>query len=278
MAGKTVPPRPTDFSPRAISRAVLRETLQKPIVLYPVAVGVLGGMAALVLGATPLFVGAAAVGGVVGFGSWAYNYGVRRDKHAADYLKRLQEALAGRVDETIEALRAEMTQLKFEPGLTQLGHLKQKYQAFEALLRRKLDPSEMTYSRYLGITEQVFLAGLDNLGRTADILKGLSVIDPRHIKNRIRNLETDGIDSKAQDAEIATLKERMGLMQAQQERIHQLLAENETAMTRIDQSMAAIARMDTAAGHASMDMESAMQELSQLAARAQAYSKGGGKS
>jgi hypothetical protein len=268
----------TDFSPRAVSRAVLRETLQKPYVLYPVAVGVLGGMASLVLGPTALFVGAAAIGGALGLGSWAVDYGIRRDKHAADYLKRLQESLAGRVDQTIESLRAEMGQLKFEPGLTQLSHLKQKYKAFEALLARKLNPGEMTYSRYLGITEQVFLAGLDNLSRTADTLKGLSVIDPKHIAGRIKHLQNDGIDSRAQDAEIATLRERMGLLQVQQERIHQLLAENETAMTRIDQAMAAIAEMDTATGHASMDMESAMQELNQLAVRAQAYSAASGKS
>jgi hypothetical protein len=270
--------KPTDFSPRAVSRAVLRETLQKPYVLYPVAVGILGGVAAAVIAPTAVFIGAAALGGVVGLGSWAIDYGIRRDKHAADYLKRMQEALAGRVDQTIEALRAEMGQLKFEPGLTQLAHLKQKYAAFEALLRRKLNPQEMTYSRYLGITEQVFLAGLDNLGRTADTLKGLSVIDAKHIAGRIKHLQNDGIESKAQDAEIATLKERHGLMQAQQERIHQLLAENETAMTRIDHAMAAIAAMDTSASHATMDMESAMQELNQLAVRAQAYSAASGKS
>ena len=278
MAGHAAPPRHTDFSPRAVSRAVLRETLQKPYVLYPVAVGILGGVAAAVIAPTALFVGAAALGGVVGIGSWLVDYGVRREKHAADYLRRVQEALAGRVDDTIEALRGEMGQLKFQPGLTQLAHLKQKYQAFEALLRRKLDPREMTYSRYLGITEQVFLAGLDNLSRTADTLKGLSVIDPKHISGRIRHLQTDGIESKAQDAEIATLQERYGLLQAQQERVHQLLAENETAMTRIDQAMAAIAAMDTSASHATMDMESAMQELNQLAARAEAYSGTGGKS
>jgi hypothetical protein len=265
-------PRP-DFSPRAIGRAVLRETLQKPYVLYPMAVGVLGGMAAAVLGPSLLFVVPAALGATLGFGSWAVDFGLRRDKHASDYIKRLQEALAGRVDETIAALRAELTTLKFEPGLAQLDHLKEKYEAFEGLLRRKLDPGEMTFGRYLGMTEQVFLAGLDNLARVADTLKGLSAIDVQHISRRIRQLESDGIESKAQDAEIATLRERLTLLQARQERVHQWLAENEIAMTRIDQAMAAIADMDTAAGHATMDMETAMLELKSLADRAPAYSR-----
>lgn len=278
MANYAPPPTTPDFSPKAVSRAVLKETLQKPYVLYPVAVGILGGLAAAIIGPSMLFVIPAAVGGAIGLGSWAVDYGVRREKHASDYLRRLQETLAGRVDLTIATLKREMGELKFEPGLEQLSHLKEKYTAFEALLRRKLNPQEMTYSRYLGMTEQVFLAGLDNLSRTADTLKGLSVIDVQYIARRIKHLEGDGIESKAQDAEILTLKERMNLLQRQQERINQLLAENEVAMTRIDQAMAAIAEMNTAAGHAIMDMESAMQELRQLTVRAQAYSGTDGKS
>src|SRR5438477_12494898 len=86
-----------DFSPRAVSRAVLHETLQKPYVLYPTAVGLLGGLAALVLSPTMLFVAPAAIGLSLGLGGWALDYTLRRDQHAADYLKRLHETLAGRV-------------------------------------------------------------------------------------------------------------------------------------------------------------------------------------
>ena len=51
------------------------------------------------------------------------------------------------------------------------------------------------------------------------------------------------------------------------------LAENEVAMTQIDQAMAAIGEMDTSQGHAAMDIESAMAELKTIAARAQKIGK-----
>ena len=262
-----------DFSPRAVARAVLNQSLQRPHVLYPTAVGVLGGVAALALGPTMLFVAPAVAGLALGLGGWALDYTLRRERHAADYVKRLHQALAGRVDETIAAIKKELEQLKFEPGLAQMDELRAKFKAFEEMLRRKLDPEEMTFARYLGMTEQVFLAGLDNLGRIADTLKGLSAIDVAHAERRLEQLAGDGIESAAQDRESASLSERLGLVERQRARIDALLAENEGAMTQIDHVMAAIADLDTSASHATMNMEAAMQELKSLAARAPALSR-----
>lgn len=263
-----------DFSPRAVSKAVLRRTLSQPYVLYPAAVGVLGGLAAALLGPATAFVVPAAAGAAIGLGGWALDYRLHRDRHAADYLRCLQAALAGRVEETVKTVRREFTEIGFEPGLKQIEALQDKYQAFEALLRRKLDPGEMTFTRYLGMTEQVFLAGLDNLGRVSDTLRGLSAIDRSTVTQRLQHLHDDGIDSAAQDREIAALTERLGLLERQQERVSHWLAENETAMTQIDHAMAAIADLDSNRGHAAMDIESAMQELKRLADRVPAYGMG----
>jgi len=263
---------PIDFSPSAVSRAVLGHTLSRPHVLYPLAVGLLGGLATVALGPATLFVVPAVAGTALGLGGWAVDYGFRRERHAENYLRRLQASLAGRVDETIAQLRQEFGQLQYAPGTAQLAALRDKYEAFDALLRRKLNPSEMTFTRYLGMAEQVFLAGLDNLTRIADTLRGLAAIDVRHIDARLMHLHGDGVESEAQDREIATLNERRVLRARQNERIDAWLSENERAMTQIDHAMAAIAALDTSQGHAQMDMESAMAELRRLAERAPQYS------
>lgn len=264
-----------DFSAAAVSRAVLGRTLSRPHVLYPAAVGILGGVAAAALGPSMLFVGPAIAGAAIALGGWALDYGLRRDRHAAEYLRRLQAVMAGRVDETLARLRSEFEQLKFSPGLAQVDGLQQKYRAFETVLRRKFNPAEMTFTRYLGITEQVFLAGLDNLSRIADTLHGLSAIDVRSVEQRLSHLAGDGIESEAQDRETEALKERLTLLERQRGRIDAWLAENERAMTQIDHAMAAIADLDTSQGHAELDIETAMQELHTLAERAPAYSSRG---
>lgn len=263
---------PADFSPQAVARAVLHETLQKPYVLYPTAVGLLGGLAALLLGPSTLFIAPAAVGLGLGLGSWAVDYALRRDKHAADYLRRLHEAMAGRAKDTIERLHYDFSQLHFQAGAAQLEQLEAKFATFESVLRGKLDERELTFSRYQGMAEQVFLGGLDNLARIADTLRGLGAIDQSHASDRLKQLRSDGIESAAQDREIAALEQRLDLQQRQSERIDNWLAENEAAMTQIDQVMAALADLDTHAGHAQVSLDAAMQELKLLAERAQRYS------
>lgn len=263
------PARAPDFSPSAVSRAVLNETLQKPHVLYPTAIGVLGGVAALLLG--PVFAVPAMVGGAVGVGAWAFEYLIRRDTHARNYVQSLHRTLAARVEGTLRELSAELQALKFEPGIAQIDRLRDKYQVFVELLRRKLDPNEMTFTRYLGMGEQVFLGGLDNLARISDALKSVETNDADDIRKRIKLLKGDGIDSQAQDQEVAALNARLNLMDQQREKIFGWLAENEAAMTALDRVMAGVTEMNTTQS-ATMKMEHAMQELETLAKRASSYS------
>jgi hypothetical protein len=264
------PARAPDFSPRAVSRAVFNQTLQKPHVLYPTAVGILGGVACLLLGPATLFIAPAIAGAALGAGGWAYELLFKRDEIARDYMQTLHQALAGRVEDTMRVLNQELQQLKFKPGVAQIDLLRHKYAAFAELLRRKLDPNEMTFTRYLGMGEQVFLGGLDNLARISDALKGFETNDANEIRDRIHQLKNDGIDSHAQDQEEAALNARLALMAQQQEKVFGWLAENEAAMTALDRVMAGVAEMNTVQS-ATMKMEDSMKELEALAARAGSY-------
>jgi hypothetical protein len=264
------PTRAPDFSPGAVSRAVLNETVQKPHVLYPTAIGILGGVAALLLGPSTFFIAPAIVGGALGAGAWAFEYLFRKEHHARNYVQSMHRALAGRVEDTMRVLAHELHDLDFEPGIAQIDRLRDKYAAFAELLRRKLDPEEMTFSRYLGMGEQVFLGGLDNLARISDALKGFSTNDAKDIRQRIGQLKDDGIDSQAQDQEEAALRARLKLMEQQREKIFGWLAENESAMTALDRVMAGVAEMNTVQS-ATMKMEDSMKELEELAKRARSY-------
>jgi hypothetical protein len=263
---------PIDFSPQAVRRAVLKQTLQRPRVLYPAAIGCLGGLAALLLGPAAIFVVPALLGLTVGAGSWAIDNTISQQKNSAEYLLRLRERISGQRSNSLARLQVNLDALGFQAGLSQLDQLQRKFDAFQSLLARKLNPQELTFGRYLAMTEQVFLAGIDNLNRVADTLLALATIDVAKLQARIHALETDNIESKGQDLETQTLRDRIVFHDRQRERIDQWLAVNETAMSQMDQVMAAIADLDTSTGHASMTMETAMQELKTLAERASSYS------
>jgi hypothetical protein len=229
----------------------------------------LGGVATWLLG--PVFLVPAVVGGVLGAGAWAWEYAFRRELHARNYLQGMHRTLQLRVEDTLRVLGDELRALEFEPGIAQIDRLRDKYQVYVELLRRKLDPGEMTFMRYLGMGEQVFLGGLDNLARISDALKGAGTNDADDIRRRIRALRGDGLESQAQDQEEAALTARLALMDQQREKISGWLAENEAAMTVLDRVMAGVAEMNTTQS-ATMKMPHAMQELEALAKRASSYS------
>jgi hypothetical protein len=275
-AGEAGRPKLKNLSQAAVSRAVLGTTAQKPYVLYPTAVGLLGTVAAVLLGPSPFLVGAAVLGGAVGLGSWAFDYFLRRDHHASAYLRDLHRVLSNRRVSAIQTLNRELSEVGSRQGLAQLGRLRQKYEAFEALLDKKLDAGELTHGRYLGIAEQVFLSGLDNLQRVAYTLGSIQAIDEEYVGHRIRALEVLAEPSNVQQGELESLRARLALKTSQREKVSRWLAQNERAMTQIDMTMAAIAAMDTVRGHASTDLETAMAELAELARRAPEYGLKGG--
>jgi hypothetical protein len=257
-----------DFSRRSISKQVAAATAQKPYVLYPLAAGLLGGLSAALLG-TPLL--PALIGGGIGLAAWILDNTLRREHHANDYVRKLHQLLEQRTQASVASLQAELKAAGEEEGLGQLQRLKQKYEAFERLLRRKLNPSELTFGRYLGMAEQLYLGSLDNLNTVSSIREGLNAINVSHIQRRVDHIVRDGKVDADETQEMDALSRRRALMLQQRQQITQLLAQNEAAMTKLDEVMAAIAALNLGDRRASMDIEQAMLELEELARRSTDY-------
>ena len=276
QVSREAPSKHRDLSQAAVSRAVLAATAQKPYVLYPTAVGILGASAAMLLGPSSLFVVPAVLGGAVGLGSWAVDYFLRRDHHASQYLRALHRDLSDRRNRTVRDLERELSEIGSQQGLAQLTRLGERLETFQALLDKKLDPSELTHGRYLGMAEQVYLSGLDNLQRMVHTLASIKAIDEEFVRSRTRALKRVREPSASQTEELESLQARLALKESQRAKVDRWLAQNERAMTQIDATMAAIAAMDTVHGHAGTDLEAAMRELAELARRAPDYNMGGG--
>jgi len=276
--GKKTPAPPhqiglADFSHAAIKKAVTANGLQDPLFLYPTAAGILSFAAMMVLGLAPAWIGLGVAGVGVGVTALGYKLGFRREYLAHKYLNEIHETLNSRRLQMVGDLTARLQKLDFPQGIRQLQQLQKKFQNFVDILNMALEPEEITYGRYLGIAEQVYLSSLDNLERVSGALASVQTIDPQEIDFRIKEIHADGIVTEAESTEQATLNQRKTLRESQALKVDTLMAQNEQAMTQLDLTAAALAEMKTRTGQATMDMESAMTELQDLVARSSEYNR-----
>ncbi|MBI1957496.1 MAG: hypothetical protein HYS44_03520 [Candidatus Niyogibacteria bacterium] len=272
------PPMLADFSEAAIARSVHKAIFLSPAATYPLMIGGIGFAALLapwlVAGfAFPLImVSSAAV--VVGAASWVWNFGLRRDVFETRYIREFKERLARQSKEALAELHERLQECRSveggeaiaEQALAQLGLIQGKFDAFQNMLKQKLDAGELTFGRFLATALQVYASVMNNLRSIADHLQSAGSIKIEYARKRMRELEKITAMSQNDSDEIATLKERIALYEAQIAKADGLLTENEKTMTAVDKSIAAVAEMQTdpKAG----DLEFARSDLEELVRRA----------
>lgn len=170
----------------------------------------------------------------------------------------------------VRRLEADLERLGSDQGVEQLRMLRQKLDRLVEVLRHRLDEGEVTYGRYLGTAEQVYLAALDNLHEVVVTLTSLAGMDEGYLERRIADIERDGITDKEQ-AELATIRQSREVLQQQRGKLEDLLAENERALAVLDNTSAALAGTRTRGGHATVPAEEAIRELEALASRTGRY-------
>lgn len=261
----------TPFSSSAIRSAVFAASLQHPTVVYPGAAAVLGGLG-LWLAGGPIALGVAAVGAGVAATSWLVNYLVRKDVFAARYLRKAHEELLALRQKALVALEKELKETRSNEAVAQLQRFQQKMAAFEEVLGRKFGERELTYGRFLGIADQVYLSGIDNLHAIALAQKGMKTVDEAYIEKRKKKLIDEPGSSPEEEQEVAGLQSQLDLLRSQRKRIDAYLAINESALAQLDASIAALAEIRSGGTQSSLGMEAAMLELARIAAQAKDYS------
>jgi hypothetical protein len=284
---KSNQPTAFELSKAATKKAVLSETLQHPVTLCSTGVGILGGVAVGLFGISLLPVGACLGGLGVGVGSWAFNYFVRGRSFADAYVKDIQERLASQRNTIVTELASALETLSANPGHDtpeipeyaeqanrQFGSVQQRFTSVHSTLNHKLNPGELTFSRYLTAAEQVYLAVLDNLVILVQVLQGLVPIDRSYTRERfeaLRKLAKDNDLDEADQREFDTLKEREELVIEQLDRVNTLLTQNEEAITEMDRLNLVLASTRIRRGQAASDLDSAIREMEDLARRVHHY-------
>lgn len=175
----------------------------------------------------------------------------------------------GLIASRMSSLTADLARLPDARPANQLRAIDEKRQGLLEVLGRRLDAGEMTYGRYAASVDQVYEGVLANLEEVALSMKGLEAMDGEYIERRLGELESAGSEDGSAGRERASLEERRALLAGQTKKVAHLLAQNESAMTIIDRTTAAL--VDTPIGRSEDDPEEAMAALEELARRTARY-------
>jgi hypothetical protein len=269
-----------DFSQKAINKAILARIIQNPFSIYSIALGGVGLFSVYILLSQPI-VFIVAMGLLsAGVMSYFFNFFFRKNTIANQYLDHLNKQLETQKDALLNRLINELAKYDKVEELKnyanqakiQFNKIKEKFMSFKNMLKDKFNVRELTYARFVGTTEQLYLSVLDNLENISHSLKNANNIDISYIEERFKYLHSLSDPEDADKREIETLTKRKNLRKRQLEKINDLLTINEEAMTQIDMTMASISELKTKASHATMSMENARNDLEDLIKRTQKYS------
>ena len=272
------PPRPSEYLPAAIQKAVVGMGIKHPAAVYPTALGASAGIVGWILGIPALYM--AAIAGVLLGPAWVIvQIFFLNEKNGSKYIHQLnlrQEAyqryLKTHLEEELQKCRdIEGIESYAGQGTRQLENIQIKFANVRELLEMKLRTGELTFGRFLGAAEQVTLSVLDNLKQIAGILKSAASIQPGYIRERLNELDRNNRPSPEDEAQKQALTERLDLWQEQLKKVHQLLTSNEAAMTEMEKISAAVAEWQTDGQFADTDFESAIARLQELAGQADEY-------
>jgi hypothetical protein len=267
-------PTSSDFTQKAISKALLNYSFGHwsfrysiPLILGTLVFGLFFGFS------YSLYLCILAILGLTAF-SLIRNLFFRADSFRKNYLDLLLERLTSVAEKKLFNLKDDLTKYKHEHGAKQLEQFKRKFETLVEILKSKFDAGQLTYNRYYSIAQEVYLAGIDNLNDVVIALKTMRSIDLKYIDTRISELNKKDLANKAVQKEIDALQRSKQSYLSQEEKINSLIAENETALTQIDDATVAISEITKSTNkEAQVDMENSMIALTELANRTKLYSR-----
>lgn len=269
-----------DFSQKAVEDGVKQNILQNPLSTYSIVGGILGLFIFNELLVLPFLMGISTGAIVFGAALIGFNFLVRKKIFQDKYLTRLNSFMSREKNRVLELLNKDLE------GLTRIKSLKiyagqavkqykmidSKFSNFKKIIEDKFDAHEITYGRFMGTAEQLYLSVLDNLESILNRLETIKNIDSDYIETRLSHLNNLTRPEPADEREKKTLNVRKKIKEDQLSEINDLLTLNEEAMTQIDLSMSELSAIKTRTERGAMDVETAREELEELINRIKKYS------
>ncbi|MFC3282735.1 cobyrinic acid a,c-diamide synthase [Litchfieldella rifensis] len=151
---------------------------------------------------------------------------------------------------------------------TQVDRLYSRYAHVLEVLKARFDSSELAFERSRTLITEVCLGAVDNFTAMASQARGVAGVDSAFVRRR---LEREG--QRLTVAERVALKRRLELVEDTERHLRDLSARNESALTALDDTAVAMARIETGRPQATVAADQALADLRRFIDRAERYGR-----
>ena len=237
-----------NFSKDFIDQQINKEINNHSLTLFPAAFGVLGLLwGGLFASSFALVVGSLALGLSLGF--FIYQKKVNFNKLAKQLVDKLRTKQLLDLKAKLVPLKQDLEKLNCKQGAEQVQRLKIKFEGLSEMIKEKLAHDEVNTTRLNAIAEQLYLATVDNLIQAKQILSSVDNINEEYIEIQMERAHSN--------QERESLLERKLLLRDGVNAAEDCIANNEVAMTKINQLSMSLAKSK----HSKFDMEHALHEI-----------------
>jgi len=211
---QTTSPSQLDLSSGAIEKHILNETIQNPLTTFSAAVAVLAALYMLAFGVNQPSLLLAAVAGFLSLGTFIFNYFIRGEKLAQEYVRtQLAKQRAARENEIV-AIFNEFKNLSAAEGEQAATELSQAYQKIKSFLQaHAAKGASMQTMRLQILAEETYFKGVDVLQNALAVARALREIDVKKLEREVQEWQKQRSQMQAENREPGALERRIELNQ-----------------------------------------------------------------
>lgn len=143
-----------------------------------------------------------------------------------------------------------------------------RYRHVMNVLGERFHTGELAFDRSRGLVTQVCLGAVDTLTTMASQARGVVSVDGHYVRGRLER-----VSKRLSEEERAALVRRLDLLVETEHRLNKLSARIESALTVLDDTAVAMARIETARPQAAVTTEKALEDLRRFVEGADRYSR-----
>jgi hypothetical protein len=270
-----------ELTQRAIEKHILNETLQNPLTTFSAAVVVLSGLYMLAFGPNNASLLLALGAGFLSVGTFIFNYFIRGERLAQDYVREQLEQRRRSRENEIVIIQDEFKKLVSSEGEQAAVELSQAYQKIKSFLQERATKNiSMSTMRLQILAEETYFQGVEVLRTTLATMRALKEIDVAKLEREIQDWQKQrqGLLNLAESdkRELAALERRIELNQHRvssyryrQSALAELFAESEACEASLEEAYMQFAGAEAAQSLPRPNVDNAITRLERAVSAAQ---------